>query len=457
MYRGPQVHPRPNPPPSRGRAGWGGSATGGVTMARGTMQPLDRRTFLRGLGVAAGACLIEFPVVRLAAAQGTIKLGTLIPLTGTIAEFGPNFRKAADLAAGHLNAAGLSLQLIHADDETAAIPAVAAARKLVDVDRVPAVVGAAASGVTIPVAESVTIPNKVLQITNASTSPLITVLPADQGQDFLFRTCPSDALQGVVLGKLAAELEHKTAAAIYVNNPYGQGLAEQFKRSFEKRGGKVAALVPHDEAPAPTYVAELRRATQGKPDVLAAISYPGHASIYLREAIEGNYIKTFLFCDGTKSLEVMKAIGEKNAEGMMGTAPGSVLTDGYNVFVAEYGKAYGEVPPLPYMTNMYDAVAVIGLAVKAAQVGGAREMTGVAIRDHLRHVANPPGEVVGPGVADLKKALQLLEAKQDINYEGAAGACDFDENGDVLTAIELWKFAAGKIVTVRLEYDIPKI
>jgi branched-chain amino acid transport system substrate-binding protein len=424
---------------------------------RGAGGSLDRRTFLMGLSVAAGACLSEFLTARPAAAQGIMKLGTLIPLTGPLAEFGPNFRKAADLAAGHLKEAGLSLQLIHADDETSAIPAVAAARKLVDVDRVQAVVGAAASGVTIPVAESVTIPNKVLQITNASTSPLITVLPADQGQDFLFRTCPSDALQGVVLGKLAVELRYKMAAAIYVNNPYGQGLAEQFKKSFENRGGKVAALVPHDEAPAPTYVAELRRATQGKPDVLAAISYPGHASIYLREAIEGNYIKTFMFCDGTKSLEVVKAIGEKNAEGMMGTAPGSVLSNGYNVFVAEYGKAYGEVPPLPYMTNMYDAVALVGLAMKAAQVDGVKDMTGIAVRDHLRHVANPPGEVVGPGATDLKKAIQLLEAKQKINYEGAAGSCDFDENGDVMTAIEIWKSAAGNIVTVRLEYDIPKL
>jgi branched-chain amino acid transport system substrate-binding protein len=427
------------------------------TPIKGAKRSLDRRTLLKGLGMAAGALLIDYPMRRLAAGQGEVKIGTLIPLTGPLAEFGPNFRKAADLAAGHLKAAGLSLQLIHADDETSAIPAVAAARKLVDVDRVPAVVGAAASGVTIPVAESVTIPNKVLQISNASTSPLITVLPADQGQDFLFRTCPSDALQGVVLGKLAVELQYKTAAAIYVNNPYGQGLAEQFKKSFERRGGKVTAMVPHDEAAAPTYVAELRKAVQDKPDVLAAISYPGHASIYLREAIEGNYIKKFLFCDGTKSLEVVKAIGDKNAEGMMGTAPGSVLTSGYNVFIAEYGKAYGEVPPLPYMTNIYDAVALIGLAVKAAQVEGVKELTGLAIRDRLRKVANPPGEVVGPGADDLKKASQLLENKQEINYEGAAGSCDFDENGDVVTPIEVWKFADGKIMTVRLEYDIPKV
>jgi ABC-type branched-subunit amino acid transport system substrate-binding protein len=417
---------------------------------------LDRRAFLKGLGATVGALIAKSPLVSTASAQDAVKIGTLVPLTGPLAEFGPNFRKAADLAVVHLKDAGLTMQLVHADDETSAIPAVAAARKLVDVDRVPAIIGAAASGVTIPVAESVTIPNKVLQISNASTSPLMSVLPADRGQDFLFRTCPSDALQGVVLGKLATEVKAEKAAAIYVNNPYGQGLAEQFKKSFEKRGGTVVAMVPHDEAPAPSYVAELRKAVRDKPDILAAISYPGHASIYLREAIEGNYIKKFLFCDGTKSLEVVKAISAKNAEGMMGTAPGSVLTSGYNVFIAEYGKVYGEVPPLPYMTNMYDAVALIGLAVKAAQVDGVKAMSGAAIRDRLRQVANPPGETVGAGPADLKKALQFLEDKQEINYEGAAGACDFDENGDVMTPIEVWKFADGKIVTVRLEYDVPK-
>jgi ABC-type branched-subunit amino acid transport system substrate-binding protein len=141
----------------------------------------------------------------------------------------------------------------------------------------------------------------------------------------------------------------------------------------------------------------------------------------------------------------------------MGTAPGSILTAGYNVFVAAYGKAYGEVPPLPFMTNMYDAVAVIGLAVKAAQSSGVSALNGTAIRDRLRQVANSPGEVVGAGAADLKKAFQLLEEKTDINYEGASGSCDFDENGDVVTPIEVWRFTAGKIITVRLEYDIPKI
>ncbi|MEE9366380.1 MAG: ABC transporter substrate-binding protein, partial [Dehalococcoidales bacterium] len=193
----------------------------------------------------------------------TIKIGVLLPFSGPLSEFGGAFQKAADLAAKHLDEAGVPVELIYADTQTSAIPAVEAARKLVDIDQVVAVVGAAASGVTVPVAESVTIPRQVPQISYASTSPLITILPADQGKNFVYRTGPSDALQGVVLGRLAADQGYKTVSTIFVNNPYGQGLNDVFKAAFEAQGGRVLAEVPHDEKAAPTYVAELKKAAEG--------------------------------------------------------------------------------------------------------------------------------------------------------------------------------------------------
>ena len=88
--------------------------------------------------------------------------------------------------------------------------------ELVEIDKVVAIIGALASGVTVPVAESVTIPAGVIMISPASTSPLLTVLPADQGKDFLFRTCPSDALQGVVAGRLAASYNNSQHTITYV-------------------------------------------------------------------------------------------------------------------------------------------------------------------------------------------------------------------------------------------------
>ena len=97
-------------------------------------------------------------------------------------------------------------------------------------------------------------------------STLITPMAMDD-DDFLFRTAVSDAAQGVVLARLAKEQGFNSASALYVNNAYGEGLANVFKEHFEKEGGKVVALVPQ-ESGQPSYVSELRRATKGSPEVL---------------------------------------------------------------------------------------------------------------------------------------------------------------------------------------------
>ncbi|MBE9572622.1 MAG: ABC transporter substrate-binding protein [Proteobacteria bacterium] len=401
--------------------------------------------------IVASVFIFSLAFISGALAQ-EIKVGTLMSHTGALKEFGPNIKNGAVLAAKQLGAAGFQMKLFHEDTETAAIPGINSAKKLVEVNGVVAIVGALSSGVTMPVAESVTIPKGVILISPASTNPLMTLLPADKGKDLLFRTCPSDALQGVIAGKLCASY-NKTASVLYVNNAYGQGLAEQFKRSFEKRRGKVLAMVPHDEKEAESYTAELKKALAGNPDRLCAFSYPQHAKIYLKEAIEFFKYRKYLFCDGTKSLDIIKAIGAKNVEGQMGTVAASASGNPLVLFSADYKTEFGELPPLPYITNAYDGMAVIGLAAYAAKVKGLA-LTSKNIRDNLRVVANPPGEIIMPG--EFEKAFGLLKAGKKINYEGAGGSVDFDKNGDVRTPIEIWKYTSGTIKTVRIEYDIPK-
>ena len=190
--------------------------------------------------------VLIFSVIFISGAiAADIKVGTLMAHTGPLKEYGPEIQKGAIIAAKQMAAAGFEIELIHEDSETSPIPATNAAKKLVDLDRVVAIVGALSSGVTLAVAESVTIPNNVIMISPASTNPLMSVLPSDAGKDFLFRTCPSDALQGVVAVKLFASY-NKTASVIYVNNAYGQGLADVFKKSFEEYRGKVLAIVIND-------------------------------------------------------------------------------------------------------------------------------------------------------------------------------------------------------------------
>ena len=383
-------------------------------------------------------------------ASDTLTVGHLNTVTGSLSYFGPEQEEAVNLAAKHVNDAGgvngADMVVIIGDTATNPVQGVDTARALIDVDNAVAIVGALASGVTVPVAESVTVPKQILQISPASTSPAITVLEDD---DFLFRTTTSDAAQGVVLARLAQELGFKSAGIMYINNAYGEGLADQFEETFTSMGGTVTSKVPHEDSQ-PTFTSELTKATEGSPEVLLAISYPGQAEVYLRESIEGGYSNSFLFVDATKSPDMIGVVGWDLLEGTYGTAQGSPGSAELDAFRSAYADEYGDPPDHPFIGENYDAAVLVALA--AAKAGTNTDST--AIRDALRSVANPPGEEVGPGVEGIKRALELIADGQDINYQGAAGAVDFDENGDVIGYIEIWKVEGGEIVSTG-RFELP--
>ena len=379
-----------------------------------------------------------------AAAAGPLKIGVLLPFTGDLSDFGPAMFRAVELAVEEINQAGgvngQPIQVARGDDGTAPQQGTQEARRLIDVERVNAIIGAAASGVTLPVAESVTGPGRILQISPASTSPALTTA---RDNDFLFRTPLSDVAQGVVLGDLARERGFRTACTLFVNNAYGQGLSEQFTRRFQAVGGTVTAQVPHEQQQA-SYAAELDRCTQGRPDVLVVISYPESAGVYLREAVERGVVRNFLFTDGPRSQDLFDQLGAQQFEGMFGTSPGPLVTQTGRTFDDAYRRRYGERPPLPFLHESYDAVYAIALAAQRA-----RSNDPVALRDALRDVGNPPGETVNPGSDGWRAAVAALQAGRDVNYEGAASSADFDQNGDILKgAIEIWNIQNGQINTV---------
>lgn len=362
-----------------------------------------------------------------------LRIGILVPFTGDLSDFGPAFLNAAQLAVDEINAAGGVLgqpvTLVQGDTATAPAQGVDEARRLVDIERVHAIVGAAASGVTLPVAESVTGPEGVVQISPASTSPALTEA---NDSDFLFRTTISDAAQGVVLAQLAEDEGIQSVCSLFINNAYGEGLSDIFLDNFD---GEVVAAVPH-ESEQPTYSSELGQCAGAQ--ALAAIAYPESAGVFLREAVEAGTVETFIFVDGTKSDTMIADLGWENFDGIAGTAPGALELATGDAFDAAYEAAYGERPPLPFLREAYDAVYLIALATEKA---GALDHT--AIRDNLRDIANPPGETINPGSDGFTQAVELIAAGEDINYEGAAGPVDLDENGDVLIgAIEVWRVDA---------------
>jgi ABC-type branched-subunit amino acid transport system substrate-binding protein len=377
------------------------------------------------------------------AAAGALKIGILVPFTGALSDFGEPFNNSAKVAVKEINEAGGVLGqpvvLVSGDSATEPIKAQEEARRLIDIEKVSAIVGAAASGVTLPVAESVAVPSEMLMISPASTSVALTVVDDD---DYLFRTTINDLAQGGVMATLVDDLGYRSACTMYVNNAYGQGLSEAFADAFEALGGTVTAQVSHATEEQVSYLSELNQCVEGGPEVLAALSYPEHGGVYVKEALEQGLVDQFVFCDGTMSPDMFEGLGWELFEGMYGTSPGASDPGRGQEFTASYEAEFGDRPEMPFMREVYDAVYVIALAAEKA---GSTDPT--AIRDALRDVSNPPGEKVTPGVEGFTEALELIDAGTDVDYSGAASEIDFDAAGDVPQgAIQVWDIESAEIV-----------
>jgi branched-chain amino acid transport system substrate-binding protein len=369
-----------------------------------------------------------------------VKIGAIMSTTGPLQVFGEAGLNGIRLAIDQVNEGGgilgRQVALVAADDATNPQVGVDAAQRIVNVDGVAGIVGALSSGVTIPIATTVSATAGVPQISTASTSPVITTLE-DNG--FLFRTTPHDALQGVVLADVVSQQGIGKVAVVYVNNDYGKGLADAFAEAFS---GEVTASVAYEERQA-SYRGELSRAAEGDPDALVMIAYPGDGIPMVRQALEEGFFERFVFTDGMKAAEVAEAAGDA-LDGAFGTAPaGDPEAEAAKLFREMYEERYGELPPQPFIDTAYDATMLMALAIERA---GSTE--GAAIRDALHEVANPPGETILPG--DFAKAKELLAAGQDVNYEGAAGSQNFDEAGDVPGTYSHWAIEGGEIVEVDL-------
>ena len=402
------------------------------------------RRFWPQIGASLSLAALTVAMTGPTLAQETVKVGALMAMTGDLQAFGETSLNGIQLAVDQINAAGGvldgELEIVVGDTQTAAQPSIDAAQKLVSVDGAIGILGALSSGNTIPVAQSVTSTNSVPQISNASTSPVITGL---EDEDFLFRTAPSDAYQGVALSQVTREQGFESLAIIYVNNDYGEGLSQSFTSAFEAAGGTITGSVPYEQGNA-SYRGELSQLTEEEPEALVLIGYPENGVTILRQALEEGFFDRFVFTDGMKAPEIIEQIGGEFLEGSVGTVPQALTdTDAYSNFEAAYEEVHGEVPPKPYIDTAYDAAMVMALAIEQA---GSTDS--VAIRDALREVANAPGTEVYPG--EWAKAKELIANGEDIDYVGASGSINFDENGDVSGTFAEWVIEGGEIKTVQV-------
>ena len=377
-----------------------------------------------------------------------LRIGVVTSFTGDLSPFGEPIDRSARLAVEVIQEAledagvdGVSVEVAASeDDQTDATPGVEAATKLVQTDNVSVIVGALASSVTIPIAESVTSQNQVVQISPASTSPAITDLEDD---GFLFRTAPSDALQGKVLAQAMAE-EFGSDATINTgsrNDAYGVALTEQFENAWREQGGTIGQSVRWDPN-APTFDTEAGQLTQGDPDGWMIIDFPetwARMGPALVRAGGWDPARTWT-ADGLRNTELPADVGEQATNGMKGTAPTSEGAPAGDAFGSLWEERV-DIPRQTFDAQAFDAVIVAFLA--ALKAGSAE---GEAIRDNMQDVSGPGGQQYT--FEQLADAIRAILNGEDIDYQGASGPLDFDENGDPGAALyEVWQFEGNEITT----------
>ncbi len=373
-------------------------------------------TMRRTMVAAALVSIAASPVYA-----GEVKIGVLNALTGPIPDLSAVILEAELAAAAYINAnggmwGGDTLVLASGDSGCDAKAGVDAATKIVNVEQASIIVGPICSGATMGATQAVTIPAGVVNISPSATSPAITGL---DDNDLVFRVCPSDAYQGVTIAKLARSMGYSKLAATYANDDYNAGLHDVFVKAFKELGGTITGDQMH-EANKASYRAELATLSSGGPEALALFAYYNGSGItMMRQSLENGFFSKFIGGDGMIAQEVIDEIGADN----LGDA---VFTKGTADSNSSHFKTFAGLfdrPSDPYTAQAWDAVMIAALALESA---------GSATRDliaHVRSVANAPGVEVGPG--DWAKAKALLAAGKDINYQGIAGAHEFDANGDV--------------------------
>jgi branched-chain amino acid transport system substrate-binding protein len=317
--------------------------------------------------------------------SGSIVVGYYGDLTGRTSNFGQSTKRGVEMAVDEINKAGgingRQIQVLSEDDEGRPEKAATVVTKLIDQDRVIALVGEVASGNTLAAAPKAQAA-KVPMISPSSTNPAVT-----QVGDYISRVCFIDPFQGEVMAKFAANtLKAKTAAVMLdFNSPYSRGLTEFFEASFKKLGGQIVDKQSYTQGDR-DYKGQLTAIRSHNPDVIYVPGYYGEVGVIAKQAQQLDIKAPMLGGDGWDAVQLWELGGN--------ALNGSYISNHYSVddpspaiqkFVADF-KTRNGIAPDALAALGYDAMRVLADAIKRA---GTTE--GPQLRDAINATKNFPG------------------------------------------------------------------
>ncbi|MDM7891787.1 ABC transporter substrate-binding protein [Curtobacterium caseinilyticum] len=367
-----------------------------------------------------------------------LKIGTILPLTGTLSYLNPPAESGVGLAVEDINSAGGVLDkdvsidpATDSGDSNDMTVSSSAATKLVNA-KVPVVIGAESSSVTLNVIDQLT-SNCIVQI-----SPANTATDLSGYSSHYYRTAPPDSVQGSALGQLITGDGNAKVAFLVFNDTYGTGLRDTVQKAVEESGGQVVygAKGKGQEFPPgqTTFSSEVTAALASKPDAIVVLAFDETKSI-IPELKSQNADMAKIYMSDGNTADYSKDFDKGTLEGAQGTIPGASPKDELKQRLADFYKQSSgkELADYSYAAESYDATTLAALAA----VKGKGTDSGT-IQANMAAVSGADG---GTKCETFKACKDLLDKGEDIQYTGPSGIGPFDSKNDPSSAyIGIYKF-----------------
>lgn len=350
---------------------------------------------------------------------GDIKVAILAPLSGPVPTFGVSTRDGALLAIEEWNAKGgvngRKIVAVVEDSQCTPDPAVNAANKVIDQDKVKFIIGEVCSKASIPVSE-IANAKKVIQISPTSTNPDVTVTKDGKVKDYIFRACFIDPFQGTVGAKFAlGTLKAKTAFVMVDQaNDYVKGLAEFFEKAFTDGGGKIVGKENYTGKDT-DFSTILAKVADVKPDLVYLPDYYNVVNLATKQAKEKGITAPFMGGDGWDSADLDTAASD-----------GGYFTNHYSpedtrAEVVNFVKAYGtKYKDDKSQAKTPDALAALAYDATNLLLQGIKE-------------------------AGSDDTTKVKDALTKITFNGISGKITFDQNHNPVKSATILAVKGGKV------------
>ncbi len=375
-------------------------------------------------------CIGLFSFAQPVTAADPIPLGLLLPYTGDWAWVGAGADPGGELAVQEINAdeslwpIGRPIKLYKGDTETKSKPAIEAARKLYDVNKVVGIVGPSSASIrsVIPLSKEA----GAVEISPTAGTTKLDVIGGGIDGEHIYRTVSSDVVMTAGMVYYAMKTFNPKKAATFTADTEGsRSIYGGVVDACKVKGLPLVAEIefPLNQA---SYRAELKKLFADKPDVIFWEANPETDATIFKQWYEmglgGQWIGSD-FANRTSAKASLPA-----SEGAIGVNPGVLEDERTKAWGQRLNKISGKEGVTPFSANTYDATIIFALAIESGKSADRK-----SIVENVRKVAQPPGEKV----YNYADGIKLLRAGKKINYEGIAGTQDWNQFGDPITFLKV--------------------